>query len=120
MADENTQSVQVHPASFWRTLMSSSPDASYGRVISACAFVAMITLHILFSINPHGIFTAVGNQPQVLQYLFILVISGYSVTSAKDMVPQISAMFSNLFKKATPAAPPAASPAPPTDDETKS
>jgi hypothetical protein len=106
MADESTEQ-SLPTKGWWRNLMSSSPEASYGRVISACAFISLLLLHIVFSINPHGIFTAIGNQPQVLQYLFILVISGYSVTSAKDMVPQISSIFSNLFNK-KPAAPPAA------------
>lgn len=93
MADETPDQPVVAPKGFFRALMSCSPDASYGRMISAAAFVAFLTLHVLFSVNPQGIFTAVGNQPQVLQYLFILVISGYSVTSAKEIIPQISTLF---------------------------
>ena len=109
MAGESPEP-EISVRGFWRTLMSSSPDASYGRVISACAFVSMLLLHVLFSINPHGIFTAVNNQPQVLQYLFLLVISGYSITSAKDIVPQISTILGGLFgKKPNPPASPAAS-----------
>lgn len=84
---------------FLKRVMSSDPEASYGRAISACAFVSLLALHIIFSINPYSWFKVVENQPQVLQYLFILVISGYSITSAKDMVPQISTFLNSVFKK---------------------
>jgi hypothetical protein len=113
MADE-TPVVEINPVKgFWRSLMSSSPDASYGRFISANAFVVLIALHILFSINPHNIFSAVENQAQVLQYLFILVISGYSVTAAKDVIPQISGIFGRMFSKKSDAPVP---PAPAKDE----
>jgi hypothetical protein len=114
MADDSLQQQEPQgpPQAWWKKIFSSSPDASYGRAISASAFISLLALHILFSINPHGLFTVVNNQPQVLQYLFILVISGYSVTSAKDIVPQISTMFSSLFNKkpAALAAPTVATP----------
>lgn len=105
---EETTPTETPLKGFWKSLFSSSPDASYGRFISANAFVALILLHVLFSVNPHNWFTSVGNQPQVLQYLFILVISGYSVTAAKDVIPQISGIFGKMFGKKTETPEPAA------------
>jgi hypothetical protein len=66
-------------------LYSDSPDSSYGRVISTCAFLCMIGLHILVMYNPYKLITNTSYVPQFTDKLFYLAIGGYSVTVIKEI-----------------------------------
>jgi len=73
---------------------SSDESASYGRIISTISFFVMLLIHLTVAINPHGIFTTLTYIKQLTDYLFYLVIGGYSVASIKEVVRIIWAKWS--------------------------
>lgn len=66
--------------------MSSNPDASYGRLISLLSFIVFNLYYILVSINPKGIFSNSAYHTKMFEYLFYLVLGGYSLTTGKDIL----------------------------------
>jgi len=70
-------------------LYSDAPDASYGRVLSTLAFLVMILGNLWIMANPWGLLKTLSYVPQINQYLFILTVSGYSITVAKEILAHI-------------------------------
>jgi hypothetical protein len=85
---------------WWKKVYSTNTDASYGRVISTAAFIAFITLNWCIAVNPWKIFDTLTYISQVNDYLFYLVLGGYSITMLKDVIKLIAARFGiNLDKQ---------------------
>jgi hypothetical protein len=81
---------------WFRKLISSSPEASYGRLISFLSFIVFNIYFVLISINPHHLFTNLAYTSEVFHYLFYLILAGYSITALKEA---LNGGFDKYFNK---------------------
>jgi hypothetical protein len=76
-----------------KRVYSEHSDSSYGRLISTASFVVFVVLNWCVAVNPWKIFDTLTYIPQVNDYLFYLVLGGYSITILKDIAKIIMARF---------------------------
>lgn len=76
-----------------KKVYSEASDASYGRVISTASFIVFVILNVSIAINPCSIFDTLTYIQQVNDYLFYLILGGYSITILKDLVKIVMARF---------------------------
>ena len=91
--------------SWVKGILSSNPEASYGRLISALSFIVFVLFYLLVAINPWHIITVMTYNSEIFRYLFYLILGGYSITAGKDLIIN---SFEKVFGKATPAPAPVA------------
>jgi len=71
-----------------KALLSSAPDASFGRVVALAAFAALCMVHGLVMYSPHWL-TNTNFVTQLTDKLFYLAIAGYSATKITEIVATI-------------------------------
>lgn len=76
---------------YLKSLFSSDPSASFGRVLSIAAFIVFIIFSLLLLTNPWGMIKVATYAETILRDLFLMVSLGYGITSSKEAI--------DLFRK---------------------
>jgi hypothetical protein len=82
-------------AEWIKKVLSSSEDASYGRILSGMSFISLILLHILVMYNPWLLLKNTSFVPLLTDKLFYLASLAYGFTKISDISKTIFAHIDN-------------------------